>query len=252
MTTAVEYPAGAPCWFELSVPDLGRAKEFYAGLFGWEFDDLPYTQARLRGRRVAGISQRWGSDTGPAEPAAWTVLLATRDLDTALRAVAETGGHLSSPRQDIGDLGAVALARDPAGTEFGLWQPGTLRGCEATGPGSPVWSEVASDDIQRTASFLVRVLGCEPERVEGFEFVTLYSGGWPVLGVYGGDGRPRSGHAAWLTYFAVRSADAAADYTRGAGGGVVRAPADSPYGRWCLLADPFGARLAAVEPTEAA
>ncbi|MUL40166.1 VOC family protein [Streptomonospora sp. PA3] len=252
MTTAVEYPAGAPCWMEISVPELGRAKEFYGGLFGWEFDDRPYTLARLGPRRVAGLSEQWGTDTDPAEPAAWTVFLSTRDLDTALRTLTEAGGRLLAARQDIGDLGAMALARDPTGAALGLWQPDTLRGCEASGPGAPVWTEVASADIRATTAFLVRVFGCEPERVDGFDFVTLYSGGSPVLGVYGDDDRPRRDHAAWLTYFAVRSADAAAEYTRSAGGRVLRPAADSPYGRWCVLSDPFGARFAAVEPDEAA
>ncbi|KIH98566.1 hypothetical protein LP52_12795 [Streptomonospora alba] len=249
MTTAVEYPAGAPCWMELSVPDLGRATAFYAGLFGWAFDDRPYTTARLGGLRVAGISQRWGTD---ADPAAWTVFVATHDLDSALSTVAEAGGRRCGPRQDIGDLGAMALARDPTGAEFGLWEAGTLPGCEASGPGTPVWNEIASSDVQATGAFFTRVFGCEPERVAGFDFVTLYSGGTPVLGVYGGDDRPRLGHAAWHTYFSVRSADAAAEYTASAGGSVVRPASHSPYGRWCLLADPFGARLAAVEPAEAA
>ncbi|WP_131097677.1 VOC family protein [Streptomonospora litoralis] len=253
MATAVEYPAGAPCWMEMSVPDLGLAKDFYAGLFGWEFDDLPYTMARLGRRRVAGLSERWGSDADTGDSAAWTVFLATRDLDVAVHTLAGAGGRLCGARQDIGDLGAMALVGDPTGAAFGLWEPGTLRGCEASGvAGAPVWSEVTSSDILTTSSFLVRLFGVEPETVEGFDFITLYSGGTPVCGVYGGDGRPSQGDAAWLTYFAVDSADTAAAYALDTGGGVVRPAADSPYGRWCLLADPFGARFAAVEPAEAA
>ncbi|MFD0776533.1 VOC family protein, partial [Streptomonospora algeriensis] len=217
MTTAAEYPAGAPCWMELSVPDLGRARAFYGGLFGWAFDGLPYALARLGSRRVAGISRHWGTGTDPAEPAVWTVFLATGDLDSTLSAVAKAGGHRCEPRQDIGDLGAMALARDPTGAEFGLWEAGTLSGCETSGPGTPGWSEVASSDIQATSAFLTRVFGCEPERVAGFDSVTLYSGGTAVLGVYGGEGHVDRGRAAWRTYFTVRSADAAAEYAAGAG-----------------------------------
>ncbi|NYI95460.1 hypothetical protein HNR12_001737 [Streptomonospora nanhaiensis] len=252
MTTAEEYPAGAPCWMDLSVPDLDRARRFYGGVLGWEFDDLPYSVAALDGRRVAGLSQRWGPDPETARSAAWTVYLATHGLEGTLRAITEAGGRALGVPQDIGDLGAMALARDPTGTAFGLWEPGTLRGAEAFGePGAPVWSEVTSDDLDAASAFLVRVFGYEPERLPGYDFVTLYSGGTPVCGVYGGgDRRPSQGLAAWLTYFAVRSADDAAALAHGSGGTVVAPPADSPYGRWCLLADPFGARFAAVEPVE--
>ncbi|MDA0563978.1 VOC family protein [Streptomonospora sp. S1-112] len=254
MTTAVEYPAGAPCWMDLSVPDLDLARRFYGGVLGWEFDDLPYSMARLNGRRVAGLSQRWGPDpeAEAARSAAWTVYLATQSLAGTLEAVTNAGGRPLGVPQDIGDLGAMAIARDPAGAVFGMWEPGTLRGAEAYGePGAPVWSEVTSGDVEAASAFLVRVFGYEPERLAGYDFVTLYSGGTPVCGVYGGTAdRPSRGLAAWLTYFAVRSADDAAALAQDSGGTVVDPPADSPFGRRCLLADPFGARFAAVEPAE--
>ena len=33
------WPAGTPCWVDLSVPDLAAPKEFYGAVFGWSFLD---------------------------------------------------------------------------------------------------------------------------------------------------------------------------------------------------------------------
>ncbi|MGH3765955.1 MAG: hypothetical protein ACRDS0_07465 [Pseudonocardiaceae bacterium] len=34
-----QWPAGTPCWIDLSVPDVAAAKEFYGAVFGWSFLD---------------------------------------------------------------------------------------------------------------------------------------------------------------------------------------------------------------------
>ena len=52
----------------------------------------------------------------------------------------------------------------------------------------------------------------------------------------------------WMTYIAVKSADAAADRARGAGAAVVAGPFDAPpAGRMAVIQDPAGARLAVWE-----
>lgn len=33
------WPVGTPCWVDLMTSDIGAAKEFYGGLFGWELVD---------------------------------------------------------------------------------------------------------------------------------------------------------------------------------------------------------------------
>jgi hypothetical protein len=34
------YPEGVTCWIDVEQPDLEAARTFYAGLFGWAFDDV--------------------------------------------------------------------------------------------------------------------------------------------------------------------------------------------------------------------
>ena len=33
------WPAGFPCWVDLSVPDVGAAEAFYTSVLGWTFED---------------------------------------------------------------------------------------------------------------------------------------------------------------------------------------------------------------------
>ena len=35
------YPVGVPCWIDTSQRDLDAARDFYGGLFGWEFQEWP-------------------------------------------------------------------------------------------------------------------------------------------------------------------------------------------------------------------
>lgn len=65
MSERDDYPAGVPCWVDTSQPDVGVAKDFYAAVFGWDYDGpgpMPesdnggYWVAQSNGRAVAGIA----------------------------------------------------------------------------------------------------------------------------------------------------------------------------------------------------
>ena len=106
------WPAGTPCWVDLSVPDLQSAVDFYADVIGWTFVDSGpeygnYHIAQVDGRAAAGI----GPIMQEGQPAAWTVYLASDDVDAdAVGRVprvdrethARMDGH-SSPRRSGGD-----------------------------------------------------------------------------------------------------------------------------------------------------
>jgi predicted enzyme related to lactoylglutathione lyase len=72
------YPQGVPCWIDTGQPDVEAAAEFYAGLFGWTFQDaMPagapgrYLIAKLHGQDVAGMASTQGD-------AAWSTYLRIR------------------------------------------------------------------------------------------------------------------------------------------------------------------------------
>ncbi|GAB3481467.1 VOC family protein [Nocardiopsis coralliicola] len=252
MTTTVEYPSGAPAWSEASVTDVGRAAAFYGALLGWGFTGGSYTLATVGGRRVAGLTTAASPGLAPCPSPGphWTAHLRTIDLRASLGAVSGLGGTVLEGPRSVAGLGTRALVHDPAGAVFALWEPGDVAGAEAFGvPGAPMWAEVTSADAARTTSFLVRLFGFEPERVFGPDYVALYSSGVPVCGVVAAPlgGGVASGPGAWLPFFAVADAQAAAEAAVLGGGAVLQPPGAGAYGRWALLADPDGARFAALE-----
>lgn len=79
------YPEGVPCWIDTEQPDVEAAAEFYAGLFGWTFEDaVPagapgrYLIAKFDGQDVAGMADTRGAAT-------WNTYVSVEDADTAVR-----------------------------------------------------------------------------------------------------------------------------------------------------------------------
>lgn len=75
------WPAGVPCWADLQAPDVAAAKTFYADVLGWTYEDTEaeyggYVIAQARGAAAAGIGPQQ-----PGAPAAWTLYLASDDVD---------------------------------------------------------------------------------------------------------------------------------------------------------------------------
>ena len=60
VTRDTTWPGGTPCWVDLGVDDIDKARAFYSGVFGWDIQPGPpeaggYSIALLRGRPAAGI-----------------------------------------------------------------------------------------------------------------------------------------------------------------------------------------------------
>ena len=41
MQVVKSYPDNMFCWVDLATTDVAAAKEFYSGLFGWSYFDMP-------------------------------------------------------------------------------------------------------------------------------------------------------------------------------------------------------------------
>ena len=238
------WAEGTPAWVDLMTPDLEASKAFYADVFGWTYDDSSeefgfYATARLGGEAVAGI----GPTQGPESPSpAWTTYLAADDADAVLQKVAGAGGQVMMPTMAIGDFGAMAVAIDPTGALFGLWQSGSHTGVDVYNEhGSVVWNEAMVGDLAVGKAFYRDVFGYRYEPVEvGTPYETVLLGDAPVAGIgsieLAGPGAPPH----WRTYFQV--ADAAATCRRVAelGGSVLSEPWETPFGTMAALKGPTG------------
>lgn len=240
-TRDTPWPAGTPCWLDVSLPDVERGAAFYAAVLGWEVVDPGpgsggYRIAQVDGRAAAGI----GPVVGGAPPA-WTLYFATDDADaTAARVVAHGGTLLLAPG-DVGGNGRMAVAADPSGAVIGLWQAGEMIGAGVVNePGGLVWEEGRLSDLDTALAFYSGVFGFTYEPGEGGGQRTFHTGG-EALGSIGAApaGRP----SRWLAYVSVESVGAAVEAARSRGGEVAEGPEPTPWGARAVVRDPFGAEI---------
>jgi uncharacterized protein len=246
------WPTGTPAWADITVGSLERARAFYGPLLGWEFEaggaeTGGYTVATVGGRRVAGLGEAVSSHpTEQTEQRAWCVYLATDDISTTLLRAGAAGARVMIRATAIPGLGTMAIAADPSGAVFGLWESHRLTGWDTTDePGTVVWSEVMSDDQPLALAFYRQVFDLDADDLsaDGFVYATLRRGEAPVAGVGASD----SG-SAWSLYFSVTDIDASAAHVVELGGAVLSGPFDSPFGRNARIRGPFGETFVIITP----
>lgn len=245
---------GTPCWVDLAVPDLDASKEFYAAVFGWTFVDSGeefghYSVAQVGGRAAAAI----GPLQGEGQPTVWTVYLATEDADATAKLITENGGTLLAEPMDIPGNGRMAIAVDPVGAAFGVWQSAGMHGAEVyLEPGSLVWVDVRLPDPDTGRAFYSAVFGYRYEDTEGApdDYSTIkFDGardGESVGGIGGMMGAPEGTPPHWLAYFMVSDVNAVGAAAVEAGGTTMGAPFDTPYGPMLGITDPHGAMFFVV------
>jgi len=236
------------------VDDVPKAIAFYQALFGW---DIPlggpevggYSIAHQDGRIVAAVSPKVGS---PDAPSVWTTYLATDDVDATAAKIKGAGGQLLAGPMDVMEEGRMAVAMDPAGAVFGLWQGGHTTGLGvANEPGALTWNEHMSRDFDASKAFYQAVFGYGYQDMSGagFTYAVRMVDGHEVggIGEYP-EGTPAEVPAAFAAYFAVTDTDAAVAKVTELGGSVVQPIMDSPYGRIGVVADNHGAVFSLITP----
>lgn len=103
-------------YVELGVGDIGRAKAFYGGAFGWTFTDYgptycEFSDGRLKGGFTTNSPVRLG---GPL------VILYADDLTDAQRRVEAAGGRIAKPTFSFPG-GRRFHFLDPDGYELAVW-----------------------------------------------------------------------------------------------------------------------------------
>ncbi len=88
------YAQGTPCWVDLATTDPTAAKDFYADLFGWAYQDNPmdetgeifYSMAMTDGSFVGGMYEQPEDQRQAGIPPHWLIHIAVDDVDaTAAR-----------------------------------------------------------------------------------------------------------------------------------------------------------------------
>ncbi|MGB8963859.1 MAG: VOC family protein [Pseudonocardiaceae bacterium] len=251
-TRSQPWPAGTPCWIDLSAPDLDAAKEFYGAVFGWSFLDLGpdfghYQICQVDGRAAAAIAPLMAE----GQTSAWTTYLASDDVDDTAKSITANGGTLLVEPMDVPGAGRMCVALDAAGATFGVWQAAATIGVEIYNePGALVWSDARLPDPDAGRQFYTNVFGYRYQPVPGApaDYTTFHLDGDPLGGMGAMMGAPAGTPAHWVTYFSVADADAAVAAATAGGGSVLSGPDDTPYGRMAFLTDPNGAVFAVMGP----
>ena len=246
-------PSGLFGWVDLMTTDVEAARAFYAGLFGWESEELPvgpdysYTQFRKGGALVAGMGPMPpGSPEGV--PPVWASYVLVDDADAVVAAASAAGGTVVMPPMDIMDSGRQAMLADPSGAVVGLWQPGTHHGADLfNAPGSLTWNELQTRDLDAATAFYSAVFGWRWEPMDDSGYLVGH------LDTKTGDdtsncgamtmppGVPEQMPSRWVVYFAVADCDESVARAQELGGSVVMPAMEMGPGRFAGLTDPTGA-----------
>ena len=247
------WPEATPNWVEVSAPDLEAARRFYQDLFGWTVKDEPTcvgaaADCYLDGRRVCGMTT-----TRAEQAVGWTTYFAVTDAAAVLDRVRRAGGEVRSGPTEDGDRCVRAIATDPLGAHFGLWQARDHIGAEwVNEPGTLVWNEHLSLDFQAGQPFYAEALGWRYHDIsEGdFRYATFRTADEREVGGIG-QPPPHLPNLAgrWLVYFATADADVGVDRVVGLGGGVILPAIDTPHGRLAVVHDDQHAIFALIGPT---
>lgn len=125
-----------PTYFDLTVPELSRAKDFFERVLGWRFEkfDMPYEYYRIQ----AGSEAAPGIDggIGPIKDAPLSggnpltlLTVPVPNLDDVLASVVvAAGGTVVEPRTLIPGIGWYATCAEPGGLKFGVIQADPIAG----------------------------------------------------------------------------------------------------------------------------
>lgn len=250
------YSQGTPNWVDLQTTDQSAAKRFYAGLFGWTYDDQPmpegqvYSMALLGGNTVAAIAPQARELAAADAPPMWNTYIAVDSVDDSVTKVRAAGGIVAMEPFDIPEAGRMAFIMDPAGAPVALWQAGGHIGATLVNePGTLTWNELITDRPD-VVSFYERVLGVTTSTMDMPEgkYTLFEVGGKQVAGSMAPQTPNTPNH--WHVYFAVEDVDATAAKAAGLGGTALAQPFDTAVGRMAVLADPQGAVFSIIRLTE--
>ena len=136
---------------DAQLPDVEAGKRFYGELFGWTFEENGGPGAGpARPQPVAALAPK----PDGRMPTVWTVYFSTPDAYALAARIRAAGGQVITAPVPVRDLGTAALATDPDGAVFGLWQAGHApRIRPQHEPGTYCWTEVYTRDTRRVNTF---------------------------------------------------------------------------------------------------
>ncbi|NUR60253.1 MAG: VOC family protein [Catenulispora sp.] len=114
---------GTACWVELATRDVSAATTFYTALFGWSISEDGYPHLSVADRKFGGIQDLAKTGQPDQVPAHWLLYFKTENTETSMRTATELGAEVVAGPMELPGTGRIAVARDPQGAVFALYEP---------------------------------------------------------------------------------------------------------------------------------
>jgi predicted enzyme related to lactoylglutathione lyase len=251
MGERTQYAPGTFSWADLATTDQAAAKDFYAGLFHWEAEDMPmgegvsYSMMRLDGMDVAAIAPQPQQQREAGVPPLWNSYVTVESADAAAEQAGNLGATVHAPPFDVLDVGRMAVIQDPQGAFFMVWEPRRHIGARlVNAPGALCWNELSSPDVDASAAFYGELFGWTTEPYEGGpgRYLVVKNGDRANGGIRELGDQPAPPH--WLVYFGVDDIDAGLAKVEELGGSKLFGPLDIGVAKIGIVQDPQGAAFA--------
>ncbi len=250
---------GKVVWHDLLSDTPQQTREFYQGLFGWEFRALPgenvnYEVIYHRGEPIGGMVDQNRLPTS-VDISQWVVVFSAADLELAVDRVRSSGGTVLTPPTSLGERGRIAVVLDSQGAVLALLE--TAGGDPADGERSPasgefLWNELWVDDVGKAGFFYTAVFPFSQDQrsfAEGdfsVQYLVLRSSGRPRAGIRTKPGEDLS--PTWTSYLRVadeREMNEILSQVEALGGTVLVPATPRPAGgQVAMIAGPSGAGIA--------
>jgi predicted enzyme related to lactoylglutathione lyase len=119
--------------FEIPAKDVEKLRKFYSDIFGWKIDkaqgdmQIEYwnlgtvpVDENMRATRPGingGMYKKTRSEDRPVN------YFQVESVDEYLKRIKALGGKIIMPKQEVTKMGWTAIAQDPEGNQFGIFQP---------------------------------------------------------------------------------------------------------------------------------
>ena len=248
--TGAQQGAPAPGTFigaDLITEDAEAASRFYADLFNWDVEKVEDGGYRVnhKGRLIASINNIENTDPD-VDRSFWLVALAVNDLKQTMRSAGENNATVYEEATKVKDYGRFAVIGDAEKAPVMFIQAGKTPIGGTTGPGSWVWAELWTDDIDKATTFYGDVVGVGHDTIDrgGQAYHLFTSQGKPRAGIVKIPDELEDVEPGWAPYVDVEDLAKTKDRVRELGGRVIFATDDNPArGAVALIIDPTGAAL---------
>lgn len=119
---------GSITWFDLTVPDAEKVKDFYSKVVGWKAAPVSmgdYSDFNMNspesGKTNAGICHKRGGNAHL--PSQWMIYITVKSVSESAKLCEANGGKVLSEPKEMTGYGKFCVIEDPAGAVCTLFEP---------------------------------------------------------------------------------------------------------------------------------